>query len=90
VFPVAAPAMATLAIFTFLGAWNDFLWPLIVLADDRRYPLPVALAALAGEHVQDVELMMAGAVLTVLPVVVLFVALQRWYVAGITAGGVKE
>jgi multiple sugar transport system permease protein len=87
---LSAPILVALAVFTFLGAWNDFLWPLIVLADDRRYPLPVALAALAGEHVQDVELMMAGAVLTILPVVVVFVALQRFYLAGITAGGVKE
>jgi multiple sugar transport system permease protein len=87
---LAAPILVALAVFTFLGAWNDFLWPLIVLADDRRYPLPVALAALAGEHVQDVELMMAGAVLTILPVVLVFVALQRFYLAGITAGGVKE
>ena len=87
---LCAPILVTLGIFTFMGTWNDFMWPLIVLADKDRYTLPVALANLAGEHVQDVELMMAGAVLTVLPVVVLFVALQRWYVAGITAGGVKE
>jgi multiple sugar transport system permease protein len=87
---LCAPVLVTLALFTFLGTWNDFLWPLIVLADDRLYTLPVALANLAGERVQDVELMMAGAVLTVLPVVVLFIALQRFYVAGITAGGVKE
>jgi multiple sugar transport system permease protein len=79
----------TLGLVTFMGSWNDFLWPLIVLADDRRYTLPVALANLVGEHVQDTELVMAGAVLTVLPVVVLFLALQRWYVAGITSGGVK-
>src|SRR5262249_36400378 len=87
---LCAPILVTLAVFTFMGAWNDFMWPLIVLADERRYTLPVALATLAGEHVQDTELMMAGAVLTVLPVVVLFAALQRWYVAGIMAGGVKE
>jgi multiple sugar transport system permease protein len=87
---LCAPILVTLAIFTFMGAWNDFLWPLIVLADDRLYTLPVALANLAGERVQDVELMMAGAVLTVLPVVALFVFLQRYYVAGIMAGGVKE
>jgi multiple sugar transport system permease protein len=80
----------TLGIFTFMGTWNDFMWPLIVLADERRYTLPVALANLAGEHVQDTELMMAGAVVTVLPVVVLFAVLQRYYVAGIAAGGVKE
>jgi multiple sugar transport system permease protein len=85
-----APILVTLGVFSFMGAWNDFMWPLIVLADARRYTLPVALANLAGEHVQDTELMMAGAVLTVLPVVLVFVALQRWYVAGVMAGGVKE
>jgi multiple sugar transport system permease protein len=90
VLRLAAPILVTLAIFTFMGAWNDFLWPLIVLADDRLYTLPVALANLAGEHVQDTELMMAGAVLTVLPVLFVFVVLQRYYIAGLTAGGVKE
>ena len=60
-----------------MGSWNDFLWPLIVLADDRRYTLPLALANLVGEHVQDTELVMAGAVLTVAPVVLLFLVLQR-------------
>ena len=87
---LCAPVLVTLAVFTFMGSWNDFMWPLIVLADARRYTLPVALANLAGEHVQDTELMMAGAVVTVLPVVLLFVLLQRWYIAGIMAGGVKE
>ena len=90
VLPFCRPVLATLAVFTFLGTWNDFLWPLIVLADDDLYTLPVALANLLGEHAQDTELMMAGAVLTVLPVLVLFVALQRQYVAGITAGALKE
>jgi multiple sugar transport system permease protein len=66
------------------------MWPLVALADERRYTLPVALATLAGEHVQDVELMMAGAVVTVLPVLLLFVCLQRYYIAGVMAGGVKE
>jgi multiple sugar transport system permease protein len=83
------PILVTLALFSFMGAWNDFLWPLVVLTDDRLYTLPVALANLVGEHVQDTELMMAGAVVTVLPVVMLFVVLQRYYVAGLTAGGVK-
>ncbi len=88
--PLIAPILATLAVFTFLGAWNDFLWPLVVLADETRYKLPVGLASLAGEHVQDTELMMAGAVVTVAPAVLLFVALQRYYLAGIMGGGVKE
>jgi multiple sugar transport system permease protein len=88
--PVCRPVLATLAVLTFLGTWNDFLWPLVVLSDDRLQTLPVALANLAGEHVQDTELMMAGAVLTVLPVVGLFVALQRQHLAGLLAGALKE
>jgi multiple sugar transport system permease protein len=90
VVPAIRPVLITLGVFTFMGTWNDFLWPLIVLSDARRYTLPVALANLLGEHVQDAELMMAGAVLTVLPVVVMFLALQRYYVAGIVSGAVKE
>ncbi len=90
VVPFCTPVLVTLAIFTFMGTWNDFLWPLIVLTGEDRQTLPVALANLAGEHVQDVELMMAGAVLTVLPVVVMFLALQRYYLEGIVSGSVKE
>ncbi len=90
VLPLCRPILVTLAIFTFLGTWNDFLWPLVVLTDDRMYTLPVALANLLGEHAQDVELMMAGSVLTVAPVVLLFAALQRYYLEGIVAGGVRE
>jgi multiple sugar transport system permease protein len=90
VLPFCKPVLVTLAVFTFLGTWNDFLWPLIVLADDDLYTLPVALANLLGEHVQDTELMMAGSVLTVLPVLGLFVALQRYYIAGIMSGALKD
>jgi multiple sugar transport system permease protein len=89
VLPTIRPVLATLALWTFLATWNDFMWPLIVLSDDRKYTLPVALAGLAGEHAQDVELMMAGAVITVLPVLVLFLMLQRYYVEGVTEGSVK-
>jgi len=90
ILPLCKPILLTLAIFTFMGTWNDFLWPLIVMTDDSMYTLPVALANMSGEHVQDTELMMAGAVLTVLPVLVLFAALQRYYLSGIMAGSVKE
>ncbi|MEP0774616.1 MAG: carbohydrate ABC transporter permease, partial [Acidobacteriota bacterium] len=90
VLPMCRPILVTLGAFTFMGTWNDFMWPLIVLTDQSRYTLPVALANLSGEHVQDIELMMASSVLTVLPVLLLFLALQRHYLAGITLGGVKE
>ena len=89
VLPVIAPILATLAIWTFLATWNDFMWPLIVLSDEAHYTLPVALANLSGEHVQDTELMMAGSVVTVLPVLIVFLALQRYYIRGVTAGSVK-
>ena len=89
VLPLCRPILVTLAIFTFMGAWNDFMWPLIVLTDSALYTLPVALANLLGEHVQDTELMMAGSVLTVLPIMLLFVALQKYYIAGIMLGGMK-
>ena len=89
VLPTIQPILATLALWTFLATWNDFMWPLIVLSDDRKYTLPVALAGLSGEHAMDIELMMAGAVVTVLPVLTLFLMLQRYYVEGITEGSVK-
>ena len=89
VMPVLKPILITLALFVFLGSWNDFMWPLIVLADQDLYTLPVALAALSREHVQDNELMMAGSVVTTLPVLVLFLALQRHYLDGLLAGSVK-
>jgi multiple sugar transport system permease protein len=90
VVPFCKPVLVTLAIFTFMGTWNDFLWPLVVLTDGDLQTLPVALANLLGEHVQDSELMMAGAVLTVLPIVVMFLSLQRYYIEGIVSGSVKE
>ena len=90
ILPLSKPILVSLAVFTFMGSWNDFMWPLIILSQEDRYTLPVALANLMGEHVQDPQLMMAGAVLTILPVVVLFLLLQRYYLEGLVAGGVKD
>ena len=89
VVPGILPILATLAIWTFLATWNDFMWPLIVLSDEAHYTLPVALANLSGEHVMDTELMMAGSVLTVIPVLAVFLFLQRYYIQGVMAGSVK-
>jgi multiple sugar transport system permease protein len=89
VVPMLRPIIVTLAVFTLLGTWNDFMWPLIVLTDQDRYTLPIALASLSREHVQDNELMMAGSVLTTLPVLVMFLTLQRYYMQGLMAGSVK-
>jgi len=89
VLPMLKPVLVTLTIFTFMAAWNDFMWPLIVLTDQAHYTLPVALATLSREHVMDVEMMMAGAVVTVVPVLLLFLALQRYYIQGLLLGSVK-
>lgn len=89
VLPLLTPAVVTLALFTFLASWSDFLWPLIVITDQQLYTLPVALAAISREHGGDVELMMAGAVITTAPVLLLFLALQRYYFSGMLGGGIK-
>jgi len=89
VMPLARPILATLATFMFMSTWNDFMWPLIILSNQSHHTLPVALANLLGEHVLDVELMMSGSVVTVLPVLILFLVLQRYYIAGLMVGSVK-
>jgi len=89
VLPALRPILVTLAMFSFLGAWNDFMWPLIVLSDEHLQTLPVALASLSREHVQDNEMMMAGSVVTVVPVLLLFLVLQRHYLQGLLVGSVK-
>src|SRR3989442_3354372 len=89
IVPVLKPIIVTLAVLTLLGTSNELLWPLIVLSDQDLYTLPVALASLSREHVQDNELMMAGSVVTTLPVLVVFLTLQRYYIEGLMAGSVK-
>ena len=89
VLPLLTPIVVTLALFLFLGSWNDFLWPLIMLADQHLYTLPVAVAAIAREHAADGELMMAAAVVTTTPVLLLFLALQRYYLTGLLGGSIK-
>lgn len=89
VLPLLRPVLATLGIFIFLSAWNDFMWPLIVLTGNDAYTLPVALAILSSEHVQDAELMMAGSVVTMLPAILVFALLQKQLIGGIMGGAVK-
>lgn len=90
VMPLCGPALATLTIFTFLASWNDFTWPLIVLTSDQNFNLPVALATFAvGPHVNDNGLLLAGAVVVVLPILIIFVLLQRFFTKGIVMTGLK-
>jgi len=89
VFPLAGPGIATLAIFTFLSAWNDFLWPLIVTQTDQMRTLPVGLALLARKQEINWGDTMAGTVITAMPMIVVFLVLQRRFIEGLTRGAIK-
>lgn len=92
VLPLCKAPLATLAIFTFMGSWNSFLWPLIISQDDSMYTLPVSLALFssdAGGHGAEFGLQMAGSFLIVIPVLVLFIAMQKHFVQGIAMTGIK-
>ncbi len=89
ILPLLRPVLATIAIFAFMGAWNDFLWPLIVMTSEKMYTLPVALAMLNGEHNTAWALLMAGAMVVTLPVLIVFFALQRYFIEGIAHSGIK-
>ncbi|NEE01551.1 carbohydrate ABC transporter permease [Phytoactinopolyspora halotolerans] len=92
ILPLVKPAMATLAIFTFMGSWNNFLWPLIVTNDPDKYTLPVALATFAIDPTKSEGsngMLMAGAFLVVLPILLVFIALQRYFTQGIATAGLK-
>jgi lactose/L-arabinose transport system permease protein len=90
VLPTMRPALAALAIFMFLGAWNDFAYPLIVLQTPDSYTIPVALATLHGVQSTDYGQLLSGTMLSIIPVLILFLALQRHFVAGLLAGSVKQ
>lgn len=89
--PLALPAVATITIMSFLTSWNNFIWPLIVAQSMSSYTLPVGLAATsqAAAHVTDYGLMLAGAIVVMLPVLVLFLFLQRYFVQGISGTGMR-
>jgi len=90
VMPIATPVLATLAILTFLGNWNSFLYPLVMAQEPGMYTLPVALATFAtGQYQADHGMLMAGSVVLVVPVLIVFVLFQRWITEGIATTGLK-
>jgi ABC-type glycerol-3-phosphate transport system permease component len=89
ILPLCRPALAVVAIFSVIWRWNDFLWPLIVAQDESVYTLPVALARFSGQLVVPFHLVLAMSVLSIGPVIVLFLLLQRQIVAGIAQTGLK-
>ncbi|GIG35955.1 carbohydrate ABC transporter permease [Cellulomonas pakistanensis] len=90
VMPLCGPPLATLGILTFLGSWNNFLWPLVAAQSQDMYTLPVALSLYStGQQATDYGLLLAGAVLVITPILLLFVLLQRYFVQGIATVGLK-
>jgi cellobiose transport system permease protein len=87
--PVLRPALAFLGIFTFISAWNDYLWPLIIMVDSRNLTLQVALNQLNGVYGTDYSLVMAGTLLAILPLLVVFLIGSRHFIKNIAAGAVK-
>ncbi|HHV94512.1 MAG TPA: carbohydrate ABC transporter permease [Firmicutes bacterium] len=87
--PLSKPAMATLGLFTFMGTWNDFIRPLIFINSVPRRTLPLGLAALQTMYTTDWPVLMAGSVISVLPVIVVFLFAQEFFIQGITLSGLK-
>ena len=91
VMPLCKPALATLAILTFLGSWNNFLWPLVVSSTEDMYTLPVALALYSvGQNSTQYGLLLAGAMVVVVPILIVFFALQKHFVQGLATTGLKS
>ena len=89
ILPLSGPALATLSVFAFMSSWNAYLWPLFVVNDPERMTLPVGLATLHGRWLTRWNLVMAGAVITVLPMLVIYLVAQKYFVRGVVLSGIK-
>jgi multiple sugar transport system permease protein len=89
VMPLCAPTLATLCITTFMDSWNDFLWPLVMLSDRDLMTLPLALSTLNGQYGTEYNVLMAGSLLSMLPIILVFIFAQKQFKSGLMAGGVK-
>ena len=87
--PISRPMIGAFCLISFMGSWNSFLRPQIILHHDSRFTLPIGLNQMVSLYQQEYGTLMAGTLLAVLPVILLFLALQREFVAGLTAGAVK-
>ncbi len=89
VLPLVGPALATLAVFAMMSIWNSFLWPLFITRNERLMTLPVGLSLLHGRYSTDWSMVMAGAVITVLPIILIYLTAQRAFVRGVALSGLK-
>ena len=89
IMPLSRPALATVAIFTFLASWDEFIWALTIINDPSKRTLPIAIALFQGQYATSWGIVFAASAIAVLPVIAIFVALQRQFIGGITAGALK-
>ncbi len=89
IFPLSLPAIAALAIFTFVRSWNDFLWPVIALNKPQNYTLTVGVANLQGEFMTDWGIIFSGAALAALPMIIFFLFFQKYFLEGVRMGALK-
>ncbi|MED4125196.1 carbohydrate ABC transporter permease [Halalkalibacterium halodurans] len=87
--PLMGPSLAAMAILQGLNSWNNFLWPLVVLRSNDMFTLPIGLATLLTPYGNNYDILLAGSVMTIVPIVILFIFFQRYFIAGLTVGGVK-
>jgi len=89
VLPNIRPALATLTVFAFMGSWNNFLWPLVVLRDPNLQTLPIALAGLQGQYTTQWDIVMAGSIVSILPMLAIYLFAQKYVVQGVASSGIK-
>lgn len=89
ILPNIRPALATLTVFAFMGSWNSFLWPLVVLRAPELQTLPIALAGLQGQYTSDWDVIMAGSVVSVIPMLALYIFAQKYVIQGVASSGIK-
>ncbi len=89
IIPLSSGVIATLAIMTFMGSWNDYLFPLVMLSDRSKFTLPLILSSLNGQYGTRYNLLMAGALISILPILVLYMFTQRFFKSGLQVGGIK-
>lgn len=87
--PLCAPTLATLAVTTFMESWNDYLWPLLMLTDRSKMTLPIALSTLNGQYNTEYNVLMAGSLISMIPIVLIYIFAQKYFQNGIMAGGIK-
>ena len=87
--PLCIPTLATLAVTTIMESWNDYLWPLLMLTDRNKMTLPIALSTLNGQYNTEYNVLMAGSLISMIPIIIIYIAAQKQFKAGLMAGGIK-